>query len=558
VTPTHPIARSSMDRLALGGADPAGLHALRAAQLSKHISLLVILARDDTPAHAWAVELLAAAQAADAGAYRRVLGYPYVGETLARAVYESRRGRTGSLRGVLDPIAAAAAVHAGLDFRFAGTGPVHLPSLGSVTAADGQGFVVEHRAGRLSVSGGAWQELRRLPAPIGAPGVTLDDLHPDRAPGTDAPAPRLSDTEAGRWQELFEAAWAHLRGRQPHRLDELSYLLAAVTPVRPDNPRSGLSASSRHSFGAVVMSPPHDPVGLAATLVHEGQHAKFNALLDLMEFCDPADQHRYYAPWRADPRPAESLLNGCYAFIGVADFWAAERAAPGATTARADYEFAQAALRVSRALDELAGAPGLTATGRRFADSMAASLATLDVAGLPAAVRRWAALTVDDHRAGWQLRNHAVDDTAVRAVAAAWRSGRPAPPVGPSRLEPATESFQASRRAVTLGRMAGTPAHRTVGVRSVDDDPTGTGDLELAAGDSDTAVDRYLAAIGRDPGDEPAWVGLSIARQSAGAADRAIWKDRPELIRAVFRELAIGGDPPDLLELAGWLAADGG
>lgn len=550
-----------MDRLAAGGADEAGLHALRTAQLSKHIGLLLILAREGdrrgSTRHAWAVDLLVAAQAADAHAYRRVLGYPYVGEALARAVYEGRHGGV-STGAVLDPIAAAVAIHAGLDFRFSGTGPAHLPTLGSVAAPAGAGFGVEHRAGRLSVSGGHWQELRQLTSPIGPFAITLDDLHPDRAPGTRARAPRLPTDELGRWQELFRQAWAHLHDLQPYWFEELSQLLIAITPVRPADPRSGLSASSRHSFGAVILSPPGDPVAFAATLVHEAQHAKFNALLDVVEFCDPSDHRRYYAPWRADPRPAGALLNGCYAFIGVADFWATEWAAGGAAAGRADYEFAQAALRVRRALDELAGATGLTAIGRRFVQGMADHLARLDAGGLSEPVRRLATIAVDDHRTGWQLRNLAIDAAEVREVSAAWRSGRPAPAVGPSRLEPATESFRTSRRAEALGRLARTPADQLFRQRPEEGDLTGAGDLNLAAGDSGTAADRYVAAIGWDSGDEAAWIGLAIARQLAGEQDQELWKDRPELVRAVFRELAAGGPPPDPVALARWLAADGG
>jgi len=45
-------------------------------------------------------------------------------------------------------------------------------------------------------------------------------------------------------------------------------------------------------------------------MVHEFQHSKL------------------WAPWRTDPRPLGGLLQGVYAFLGVADTWRALAARP--------------------------------------------------------------------------------------------------------------------------------------------------------------------------------------------------------------------------------------
>jgi HEXXH motif-containing protein len=46
--------------------------------------------------------------------------------------------------------------------------------------------------------------------------------------------------------------------------------------------------------------------------VHEVQHLKLAALLDIVTLTMPGEHDRYYAPWRDDPRPLSGLLQGTY------------------------------------------------------------------------------------------------------------------------------------------------------------------------------------------------------------------------------------------------------
>jgi HEXXH motif-containing protein len=55
------------------------------------------------------------------------------------------------------------------------------------------------------------------------------------------------------------------------------------------------------------------------TLVHEFQHSELSVVPDLTRLYDAGPDEFYYAPWRNDPRPFGGLLQGVYAFIGVAD-----------------------------------------------------------------------------------------------------------------------------------------------------------------------------------------------------------------------------------------------
>src|SRR5690606_2824855 len=106
----------------------------------------------------------------------------------------------------------------------------------------------------------------------------------------------------------------------------------ALVPVSPPTGSSGVSATSVDAFGAVALSLPSDAPALAATLVHEFQHTKLSALLDLVPLLRPdrttpeeqatsGKVAQCYAPWRPDPRPLSGLLQGVYAHLGLCGFW---------------------------------------------------------------------------------------------------------------------------------------------------------------------------------------------------------------------------------------------
>ncbi len=50
---------------------------------------------------------------------------------------------------------------------------------------------------------------------------------------------------------------------------------------------NGLGAVERHAFGAVAVSRSADPARLARSIVAAFQRAKFGAILDLFDLCDP-------------------------------------------------------------------------------------------------------------------------------------------------------------------------------------------------------------------------------------------------------------------------------
>jgi uncharacterized protein len=115
-------------------------------------------------------------------------------------------------------------------------------------------------------------------------------------------------------------------------------------------------------------------VALALLLMHEFQHVKLGAVLDLYDLFDPGDKRLYHAPWRMDPRPLEGLMQGTYAHLAVSEFWRV-RAGLG------EYDQAEAAERhdhlreqAAAAIETLAGSGSLTPLGRYFVSKMRVSL----------------------------------------------------------------------------------------------------------------------------------------------------------------------------------------
>jgi uncharacterized protein len=136
-----------------------------------------------------------------------------------------------------------------------------------------------------------------------------------------------------------------------------------------------VSATARQAFGAVAAALPADPVILALLIIHEFQHVKLGAVLDLYDLYDPADDRLFHAPWRDDPRPLEGLLQGTYAHLAVSDFWRARReVTAGADSEAAGARFAFWHAHTCDAVDTLTNSGSLTPLGVRFVSEMRQSL----------------------------------------------------------------------------------------------------------------------------------------------------------------------------------------
>jgi uncharacterized protein len=224
----------------------------------------------------------------------------------------------------------------------------------------------------------AWLPRRRLEAEHKGIrlGVWLDDLEPNRDCYRMAVADRLPDEEIAEWQALLDDAWALLVEHAPARAAELTTGVRAMVPLAKADGTSDLSATSRDATGALALTMPATGADLATTLVHEHQHTKLSVVQDLVPLCSGSDQPRYFAPWRRDPRPISGLIQGAYAFAGVADTWHRLRSSPEVSTV-AEWRFAEIREQVWLVIDTLSRSADLTPAGRSFVAGMRTAVQTM-------------------------------------------------------------------------------------------------------------------------------------------------------------------------------------
>jgi len=423
---TLDLPAAAFDALAAGLGDGESVAHLVNAQRSLRRTLIRLLREratagaDDDFLAAWT--LLGRLDREHPAELDLVLAHPYV---RAWAEHCLRAASDGAAlpadAGHLAAIVAAASIRAGASVAVdvpASQGHVHLPTLGrlrvgdaraaAITTADA-GFQARTPSGHWRVRltdqaadlpAADWQPLRELRA--GPLTVRLEDTDPYRDCHQWPPAARLGAPEAARWQERFRLAGRLIESAYPAYAPGLAVGLSTITPLAVRSLSGNISASARQAFGAVGVALPPDPDTLALLLIHEFQHVKLGAVLDLFDLCDPADRRLFYAPWRDDPRPVEALLQGAYAHVGVTDYWRGRRhRADGAEALVADQRFAQWRLLTTEAIDTLAGSGALTPLGSRFVARMRSTVESwLDEPvpeGAATAARQWAAA----RRAAW-------------------------------------------------------------------------------------------------------------------------------------------------------------
>jgi uncharacterized protein len=228
-----------------------------------------------------------------------------------------------------------------------------------------------------------WQAVRMLRA--GGFRVVLDDTDPYRDCGSWPVAPRLSTTEAACWQREFEAAWEEIEREHTVYTSALAAGLTTLTPLTAisDGPR--VSAVARHAFGAVAVSAPAAPGGLALLLIQEFQHAKLGAILDLYDLYDQADDRLLPVPWGEGKGRIEELLQGAYALLAVADFCrVSHQRAVGPESDTAERRSAECRAQAGEAIGTLLDSGALTPLGTRFVQEMrdtASAFSSADDAG---------------------------------------------------------------------------------------------------------------------------------------------------------------------------------
>jgi HEXXH motif-containing protein len=541
---------------------------------------------------AW--ELLARTQQAAPLMLDRILDHPYTGAWAGyttRLLYHRITG-VGPLWahiGYLHAVAAAAAVHAGINFEITVPvwhGDVVLPTLGlarglsdlpwSVARVSGVGGRVRIASDSAVVrlptdpatSQPDWWGIRKIVAHAdhGTLSVRLDDLDPYRGSYEPLPPQRVDDAELATWQRLLPQAWQLLVECVPDVAEALRVGFDSLAP-RPAVPFRTPSSSSDEAFGSAVIARPSDAPTLAATLVHEFQHSRLSGLQHLVPLSEADPRERFYTGWRDDPRPIGGLIQGIFAFFGMTAFWRA-LATKGARPAIAPFEFAHHRAMTWQAVTALRDDTALTEAGHRFVQHIADILGPWqqEVVGSTAAEAA-AAITLD-HYLGWRIRHVRPHPDAVSYLATAWRDGGVPPRRHLPDSKPPTPVPDGSwsraradliRLVLAVGDRADQDPHReepTLTLRAWDTVPDATlGDFAWATGRLIDAVRCYRTELIEDPDRPASLVGLALSLPVLGPS-RAVrmLTHRPELVRAVHRAIrARTTTVPSYEDLAEWI-----
>ena len=155
------------------------------------------------------------------------------------------------------------------------------------------------RAGPGSETEPDWQPVRVLRS--GEFTVRLEDTDPYRDCHQWPAAPRLTPAAVSRLAGAVRGGMAADRGQLPQvragPRGRAEYRDAAgERRARQGDQRRGQAGVRRGRRCA-----PATGADLALLLIHEFQHVKLGALLDMFDLCDRTDQRVFYAPWRDDP-----------------------------------------------------------------------------------------------------------------------------------------------------------------------------------------------------------------------------------------------------------------
>jgi HEXXH motif-containing protein len=435
----HSVTSQQVRTLAEGTSTEADLALLTAGAVSRHLAMLTLIVRDaeasrhpEAGAAAAAWQLLARVQRKAPWALAELLRYPSVGAWATRVTAGEQEPGPIPSPGQLALIAAAAAIRGGIPCTVPlppsalDSGVVHLPSLGAaVLPADLRrpGAALRHRDGDTDISG----PHGRLPLPrrldTEAPGwhglqtvladgggrllrLVIDDADPHRLPADLKPAARLSPAQREEWRRRIAGGWRILATGHQRTATEVASVIRSLVPLAAGD-GDMQSVTSRRVFGSIGLSLPADDMQMALTLAHEVQHAKLSALMDLVPLVSERVTGAFYAPWRPDPRPLASLLQGMYAHLEVARFWREQRAAASGAAELwyANVEFVKWRNACVQVADFLRGRPELTSCGTAFVYGMINALRAWQNDSIPAGATAQADQEMGEHKKEWDARH---------------------------------------------------------------------------------------------------------------------------------------------------------
>jgi uncharacterized protein len=445
----HSVTSQQVRALAEGTSSLADLALLSAGEVSRCLAMLALIVRDakaSRHSEASAVEaawrLFIRVQQEAPGAAAELLRYPSVGAWAAGVTGGEAAQDPAAPPGQFALIAAAAAIRGGVSCTVSlppsapGRTALHLPSLGTVALPPDvrhSEVAVRHQDGTTEISGQHGRLVlssRRLD--IDAPGwhalpavradsdgnllrLVIDDADPYRLPGDIRLAGRLSPAARDEWRRRLAGGWRVLVRDHQRTAADVAAIIRTVVPLATSEGNMR-SVTSRRAFGAVGLSLPANDMLVALSLAHEVQHAKLSALMDLVPLVTEPATGAYYAPWRLDPRPLASLVQGAYAHLEVARFWRRHRmvASDAAEAWHANVEYAKWRNSCVQVTESVRGHPGLTSCGSVLVDGMINVLRSWQNDSIPADAMAKADQEMSEHKRQWDARQRASREAASK------------------------------------------------------------------------------------------------------------------------------------------------
>lgn len=513
--------------------------------------------------------------------------------------------------GHLHLLAAALAVRVGLPFRLRGpsrAGQVWFPALGraavrgDVTAYQAVDIAFTDDTLTVALAGEAgrghdpvrvdqppakpsadWQVPRFLPLEVseGPRTVGLYDMGVYRMRSSGNGTQPATEEAISRWTDLLERACSLLTRVDPGGAEDVSACLRSIEPLPASRPFRWLSATTEDGMGGMAASEPTgaEPAAaaqFAAVLTHEAQHSKLSALLHMYSLHRFDTAHRFYAPWRDDPRPLRGMLHGLYAFTGVARFWRGHLLSGCADTddeaGLTAFEFALRRRQLMKVLPTVLRDASLTDLGRRLVGRLLETVGAWQGEPVRPVHLEYAEQTFEDHSVSWRASHLVPDEELVGALARAWDSCRTPPGAVDERWwrcpeprlvpDPAARHLDA-RAVLTRMRLVRSTAEQLRATEDLGRLVAGArpADVHLLDGDLETAEHLYAAEIRAGSATAPPapgalWAGL--ARATRGRPDRheatRVLTAHPELVRHVYARIRGGSaSPADPVAVADWL-----
>lgn len=163
--------------------------------------------------------------------------------------------------------------------------------------------------------------------------LAMSEAHPDKFGNR----LDLGDRPASEWTRTLAEGLGLVQTHMPELRAEIDLYLHQIVPVGYDD-HVHLSASYQEVIGTVYMTLHPQAMTMVEATIHEFQHNKLHAQLELDPLLHNAFHPLYSSPVRPDPRPLQGVLLAVHAFQPVARLYQLMRAAGHEGTAKPDFE----------------------------------------------------------------------------------------------------------------------------------------------------------------------------------------------------------------------------